>query len=132
MRARQEIGRTKIAMIELEAKRSSDLSTEMQTTRTKLDDLKNKMKTATSLLSDTKEVASQIVSEADAGSPQPVFDILRHGAEELRERNVPQSEKIQPGDTVFVEQSRADPEISGASPQAAPTATVSASSDRLN
>jgi polysaccharide export outer membrane protein/exopolysaccharide production protein ExoF len=141
MRARQEIGKTKISIAELQAKRSSEISTEMQTTQTRLDEIKNRSETATSLLYDTENVAPQSFAEKGFNSTPPVFDILRHEAPNVKQRNVSQNETIQPGDTVFVEQPRPEygppkSEMSAlpskGSPAIAPTATISASSDRLN
>ncbi len=134
MRARQEISRTKISIVDLQAKRSSDISTEMQTTQGRLDEIKGRTETSKNLLYETEVLAPQLLaSEENAKSQQPIFKILRKGQPLSSEEVVSEDTVVNPGDTVMVEQPPRDTQLLGApttgalrplAPQAHPTAAV--------
>lgn len=105
MRARQEISKTKIAIVDLQAKRSSDISAEVQKTQARLDELKGRTQTSKHLLYETEVLAPQLLAtEEDAKLQQPIFKILRKGQALSSEQVVSQDAVINPGDTVMVEQ----------------------------
>jgi protein involved in polysaccharide export with SLBB domain len=115
MRARQEISRTKISIVDLQAKRSSDISTEMQTTQGRLDEIKGRMETSKNLLYETEVLAPQLLaSEENAKSQQPIFKILRKGQPLSSEEVVSEDTVVNPGDTVMVEQPPRDTQLLGA------------------
>jgi polysaccharide export outer membrane protein/exopolysaccharide production protein ExoF len=127
MRARQEISKTKIAIIDIQARRSSEISSEMQKTQARLDELKGRTETSKSLLYETEVLAPQILAaQESANSPQPIFKILHQGQALSNERIVSQEAVIEPGDTIRVEQPLPDMSASmpPMAPHAAPTASV--------
>ncbi len=143
LRARQEVSKTKIALVDLQAKRSSDISSEMQKTQARLDELKGKTETSKNLLYETEVLAPQMLaSEENAKSQQPIFKILRKGQPLSSEQIVSEDTVVKPGDTVMVEQ-RPPPRdalLGGAptaaslgplAPSATPTASVEVSTERL-
>ena len=134
MRARQEISRTKIAIVDLKGKRDSEISTEMQKTQARLDELKSRMETSSNLLYETEVLAPQDLATADGRPVEPVFKIVKtrqclYGVVEV----VSQEQVVMPGDTIVVEmpprqfpQMRVDARLptSEAAPAVAPTASV--------
>lgn len=135
MRARQEISKTKISMVDLRAKRGTDISTEMQTVRARLEELKSKSDTSTNLLYETEVLAPQaLAAEEGSESLQPTFKIVRRGETLGQQRT---DAVLLPGDTLIVFQPRrAMPlpaEVSSETSPApvAPTASVDISTDRL-
>ena len=141
MRARQEISKTKISIVDLQAKRSSDISTEMQKTQARLDELKGRTETSKHLLYETEVLAPQLLaSEENAKRLQPIFKILRKGQGVSSEEIVTQDTVIKPGDTVMVEQPPRDSaelgaplatSLSPARQYSTPTASVDISTERL-
>ena len=102
MRARQEVSKTKIAIIDLQAKRSSDISGEMQKAQARLEELRSRSDTARNLLFETENLAPQLVaSHEKAQDLQPHFQIMRGGNPESV--SVAESANIEPGDTLVVE-----------------------------
>jgi hypothetical protein len=136
MRARQEISKTNIAVVDLQAKRSSDISTEMQKTQSRLDELKSRTETSKNLLYETELLAPQSLTAQEGEGLQPVFKIRRQGQPLAGQRVVSQDEVIEPGDTVMVELPPREVERRAATsvplvPLAAPTASVNISNERL-
>ncbi len=128
MRARQEVSRTKISIIDLRAKRSSDISGEMQTAQQRLEELRSRTETARNLLFETENLAPQILASQDkAQGVRPTFKIMR-GDRVLEGNDVTETTALQPGDTLVVEaERRAElPELSE-SGAAAETSSASAS-----
>jgi hypothetical protein len=111
MRARQEISKTKIAMVDLKAKRDSELSTELQKTQTRLDELKSRMETSSNLLYETEVLAPQALSAEEGRNLQPVFQIVSKGSGSTVEQIVSQDRIVMPGDTIIVEQPRQYPQV---------------------
>lgn len=104
MRARQEISKTKIAIADLQAKRSSEVSSEMQKAHARLDELKGKTRTSKSLLYETEVLAPQMIAaQQNKEAAPPVFKIVRQGRALSDERTVSQETVVQPGDTIRVE-----------------------------
>ncbi len=139
MRARQEISKTKIAIVDLEAKRSSDISTEMQKTQARLDELKGRTETSKNLLYETEVLAPQALAADENSKSQPVFKILRRGQPLASGRVVSQDAIIKPGDTVVVEPPVRESQLGAPAKmprpplasQSMPTASVEISSERL-
>ena len=111
MRARQEISKTKIAMVDLKAKRDSELSTELQKTQTRLDELKSRMETSSNLLYETEVLAPQALSAEEGRNLPPVFQIVSKGNGSTAEQIVSQDRIVMPGDTIIVEQPRQYPQV---------------------
>src|SRR4029079_8077497 len=103
MRARQEISRTKVAIVDLKGKRDSEISTEMQKTQARLDELKSRMETSSNLLYETEILAPQDLATSDGRSVEPVFKIVKRGSNSTSGEVVSQEQAVMPGDTVVVE-----------------------------
>jgi polysaccharide export outer membrane protein/exopolysaccharide production protein ExoF len=133
MRARQEISRTKIAIIDLQGKRSSEISSEMQKAQARLDELRSRTQTSKNLLFETEVLAPQMIAQESMQLLAPIFKIVHRGAPLSSERTVSQETVVEPGDTITVEQPLR--ETSVPLPQYAPrdasTASVDISSERL-
>ena len=65
MRARQEVSKTKISLIDLQAKRSSDISSEMQKSQGRLEELQSRSETARNLLFETENLAPQLLASQE-------------------------------------------------------------------
>jgi hypothetical protein len=103
MRARQEVSKTKISLIDLQAKRSSDISSEMQKSQGRLEELQSRSETARNLLFETENLAPQLLaSQEKAEDLQPRFKIMR-GGETLTISGIVEATSIEPGDTLVVE-----------------------------
>lgn len=130
MRARQEISRTQIANVDLKGKRDTEISTEMQKTQARLDELKSRMETSSNLLYETEVLAPQALAAEDGRPLEPVFKILNRG--NTNGQVVSQEQVVMPGDTVVVELPRQFPQVrvdagmpmSDGAPVVAPTASA--------
>jgi hypothetical protein len=99
MRARQEVSKTKISIIDLSAKRSSEISAELQAAQSKLEAVRGKSQTARDLLFETENVAPQIYADAENGQQlQPSFKIMRDG----QAFDAGDATAVEPGDTLVV------------------------------
>ena len=79
MRARQEISKTKSPSSILRPSATARLSTEMQKTQARLDELKSRMETSSNLLYETEVLAPQALSAEDGRTVEPVFKIVNEG-----------------------------------------------------
>lgn len=104
MKIHQEIARTEISMIELENKRSSDKTTELQATQIQLEVVAKKLDTARKLLYES-EVIAPMLSGQYSRHPEakPKFTILRGVRGGVSEVVVGEKTAMQPGDTLNVE-----------------------------
>lgn len=104
MRARQEISRTEIAIVDLRGTRNSEVSSELQKAQARLEELKSRTDTSKSLLYETEVLAPLAISaQDDAQQFQPVFKILSQ-AHASTGRVVSPDSLLKPGDTLTVEQ----------------------------
>jgi protein involved in polysaccharide export with SLBB domain len=104
MRARQEISKTKVSIADLQARRSTEVSTEMQKAQARLDEIKGRTRTSKNLLYETEVLAPQLMAAQQNGeSERPIFKIVRQGRTLSDERSVSQEAVVQPGDTIRVE-----------------------------
>jgi polysaccharide export outer membrane protein/exopolysaccharide production protein ExoF len=135
MRARQEISKTKIAIIDLQGKRSSEISSEMQKAQARLDELKSRTQTSKNLLFETEVLAPQMIAKENTQALQPVFKIVHRGQPLSSEQVVTQETVVEPGDTITVEQPLRESSIAVPLPtfssQDTPTASVDISNERL-
>lgn len=106
MRARQEVSKTDIAIIDLKAKRSSEVSAEMQKAQARLDELQARSETAKNLLYETETVAPQLVDQYEKTQDmRPVYKIVREGRT-LEGADVTEATTILPDDTIIIEAPR--------------------------
>jgi polysaccharide export outer membrane protein/exopolysaccharide production protein ExoF len=135
MRARQEISKTKISIIDLQGKRSSENSSEMQKAQARLDELKSRTQTSKNLLFETEVLAPQMISQENTQALQPIFRIVHRGQPLSSERVATQETVVEPGDTITVEQPLRESSVSVPLPtfstRDAPTASVDISGERL-
>lgn len=104
LRAKQEISRTEIAMLELKNKRANEVTTELRETQAKLDELGRKSETAEQLLYEAEVTAPQLMAQrARARKVQPIYMIMRHRGENAVELTASESTAVEPGDTIKVE-----------------------------
>jgi polysaccharide export outer membrane protein/exopolysaccharide production protein ExoF len=104
LRAKQEISRAEIAMLELKNKRANEVTMELRETQAKLDELDRKSETAEQLLYEAEVTAPQLTAQrARARKVQPIYTIMRHRGESTVELTASESTVVEPGDTVKVE-----------------------------
>ncbi|MDT3685396.1 MAG: polysaccharide biosynthesis/export family protein [Pseudorhodoplanes sp.] len=104
LKARQEISKTDIAILELHNKRTNEATTELRATQHKLDEIRQKLNTAEQLLYEAEVVAPQSLAQrARARKMQPLFTILREDAGRTIEVNASETTPLEPGDTLKVE-----------------------------
>lgn len=104
LRAKQEISRTEIAMLELKNKRTNEVAVELRETQAKLEELDSKSETAEQLLYEAEVTAPQLLAQrARSRRTQPVYTILRQKGESAMELNASDSTAVEPGDTIKVE-----------------------------
>jgi polysaccharide export outer membrane protein/exopolysaccharide production protein ExoF len=104
LRAKQEISRTEIAMLELKNKRANDITTELRETQAKLDELDRKSETAEQLVYEAEVTAPQLIAQrARARRVQPIYTIVRQRGENAVELTASESTAVEPGDTIKVE-----------------------------
>jgi protein involved in polysaccharide export with SLBB domain len=104
LRARQEISRTEISMLELKNKRTNDVTIELRETQAKLEELDRKSDTTEQLLYEAEVTAPQFLAQrARSRRVQPVYTIVRQRGENAIELSASESTAIEPGDTVKVE-----------------------------
>jgi len=104
LRARQEISKADIAIIELQNKRANDATTTLRETQTKLDELARRFSTAEQLLYESEVVAPRSLSQRSRNrKSDPVYTIVRHAGDRTVELSATESTKVEPGDTIKVE-----------------------------
>jgi protein involved in polysaccharide export with SLBB domain len=104
MKARQEISKTDIAILEIRNKRQNDVTVDLRETQSKIDALVHKLETAKGLLRETEEIAPEILGEqSNSARAVPSYTIFR--TTEGRSIKIPADEGtlVQPGDTVHVQ-----------------------------
>jgi protein involved in polysaccharide export with SLBB domain len=104
LRAKQEISRTEIAILELKNKRASDVTNELRETQAKLEELDRRSQTAGQLLHEAEVTAPQLMAQrARSRQLQPTYMIVRHKGEYAVELSASESTAVEPGDTIKVE-----------------------------
>ena len=104
LRARQEISKADIAIIELQNKRANDATTTLRETQTKLDELARRFSTAEQLLYESEVVAPRSFPQRSRNrKSDPVYTIVRHTGDRTVELSATEATKVEPGDTIKVE-----------------------------
>lgn len=102
-RARQEVSKTEIAMIELENKRSDELTGELLQSQIRLDQVEEKLATAGALLQEAQALAPVQQAALRRGqAPAARFSIVRGHGDRSIEFDASETTQILPGDTVKV------------------------------
>lgn len=105
LKTRQDISRADLSIIEARNKMSSDVTTGLRETQTRLEQAVVRMATAERLLFDSQVTYPRLLSSrrADAKAPQPLYRITRREGAQPRETTVTDSARVEPGDTLQVE-----------------------------
>lgn len=103
MQVRQDVSKTKIAIIDLQAKRTSDISTEMRKTQARFEELKHRMVSSKQLLFETEVIAPQVLAEQKGRQLKPIFKILRQRGAVTKQHMATETTIVEPGDTIKVE-----------------------------
>lgn len=114
-RAQQEVSRTKLSKIEYQNKRDNDLTVELQTTESRLQDISQQAQVDKRLLAETRsqvakspfQLASISTSDAPENAnnsgPKIHYTIARQVGDHVMEIEATEQTLLQPGDTIKVE-----------------------------
>ena len=102
----QEIGKTALAIIDLNAKRDIELATDMRNTQARLDELAPRLETSKLLLEETEQAVPMHASMRALVKMEPTYMILRKIGRHAPVAEVQAEEMtaVQPGDTIKVRQ----------------------------
>lgn len=105
LRARQEMSRTNISILELGNRYANEVAIELRATETQLNEITDRAETAIQLLYESETVAPRLLALRNtANEATPIFTIVRPvGDRKVEELQVTESTPVQPGDTVKVE-----------------------------
>jgi protein involved in polysaccharide export with SLBB domain len=104
LKAKQEISRTDISILELHNKRANTASLQLRETQAMLDEATRKMATAKSLISETGATAVQALSLREhQQTAQPAYTIVRQSPDGIAEFKATEATRVMPGDTIKVE-----------------------------
>lgn len=100
MKARQEMGRVDVSILELRSKRSTETTTELRAAQQRLEELGQRMSTTAKLLYESEVIAPRFVRVAGNNEAQPIYTIIRAQDGLSLELAATHSMLVQPGDTV--------------------------------
>ena len=104
MKARQDISRTDIAILELKNKRTTEITLELRQTQAKLEEARQKLDTAGKLLHESQVSSARLISQdGRSRRPEPTYTIVRRSGEDSRTIAATETTLVEPGDTVKVE-----------------------------
>lgn len=104
IRARQDISRTDISILEQENKRKSELAIDLQDTKKVLEQLQTKRNTAAKLVYEAEVIAPGLLMQEEAGDrAQMVYKIVRIVQGKPTELAAEESTGVLPGDTIKIE-----------------------------
>lgn len=104
LRARQDLSRTEINILELHNKRASEVTSELQATQAKLDQISQKSETSEKLLYESEVIAPRYLSDRGRfRRARPKYTIFRPDAGGSAQMEATETTTLQPGDTVKVE-----------------------------
>ncbi|MFW6028489.1 MAG: polysaccharide biosynthesis/export family protein, partial [bacterium] len=103
LRARQEISKAEISIVELRSRRAQDITAELGETQAKLEELGRRIQTATKLVSAFAAASPYVVDEDTPDRvAQPVYHIVRRVDDQMTEMPADEATLVHPGDTVKV------------------------------
>jgi polysaccharide export outer membrane protein/exopolysaccharide production protein ExoF len=103
MRAKQDISKTEIDIIDLRNKRSTNVTAELAEAQTRIDQIASKIQTTESLMSDSETVGSRLMSDRARRRLQVTYTIVRKADNRALDLAATESSSIEPGDTVKIE-----------------------------
>lgn len=103
-KARQDISRNQIAIVELATQRESDLRTELQQTDNRIEEIARRMKTLQNLLYEAQVIApGSIVAQSQDLGAEPRYTVIRRIDARAVEVRANEDMALLPGDTLKVE-----------------------------
>lgn len=128
VKAKQELSKTDISILDLKNKWTNDINTELRQTQAALEQQANRSVTTNSLLYEATVTAPHFIAErARSHRNEPVLKIVRDVEGFPVETTVPDTASVAPGDTIKVEIPLADPpEVSSVGGPAPSIATAPA------
>jgi protein involved in polysaccharide export with SLBB domain len=104
IRARQDISRTDISILELENKRKGDITIDLQETKKLLEQIQTKRNTAAKLVYEAEVITPGLLMQEEAGDrAQMVYKIVRTVQGKATELAAEENTGVLPGDTIKVE-----------------------------
>lgn len=103
LRAKQEISKAEISIVELRTGRTRDVRVELREAQSKLEELGRRIETTRQLV-DAAAAASPYVIDSDGSgrTAEPVYYLVRRVNDQTTELPVDETTPVQPGDTVKV------------------------------
>ncbi len=102
LKARQEISRAEISILETSNKRATEITVELRETEAKLELTVSKFRVADKLLSEAQISAPSVAGGTRRKPPEPVFSIVRNVSGAVQELQASERLQVQPGDTIKV------------------------------
>ncbi len=102
LKARQDISRTDISILEASNKRATEITVDLRETEAKLEQTTSKFRVADKLLYDAQVSAPALAGGRRREQPQPVFSIVRDVKGATEEVPATERAQVQPGDTIKV------------------------------
>lgn len=104
LRARQEVSRTEIAILELRNRYKNEVTVELRQTQAELDTLARRAETAVELLHESEVSAPRLLARArEAARAKPVYTIVRSTGGRSETLPATETSALMPGDTLRVE-----------------------------
>jgi polysaccharide export outer membrane protein/exopolysaccharide production protein ExoF len=104
LRARQEISRTDISILELRNRRANEVAETLRETQTQLNEITRKADTAVQLLHESEITAPALLAmRTRSQRAQPIYKIVRTTGSGTTEFIADETTPIEPGDSVKIE-----------------------------
>lgn len=104
LRARQEMSRTELSMLDLKNRYEDEVRATLRDTQAQLEDVDSKARTASELLYDSELSAPRLAAKnRETAQAKPVFTIVRQTSRGPVDLDAEENTTLQPGDTVKVE-----------------------------
>jgi protein involved in polysaccharide export with SLBB domain len=104
LRARQEMSRTDLSILELRNQHTNEAAQQLRETEAQLNEVERREAAAMLLLQESESVAPRLLAlRAEAAKAQPVLTIVHQTGDTLTETAASESSIVLPGDTVKVE-----------------------------
>jgi polysaccharide export outer membrane protein/exopolysaccharide production protein ExoF len=103
LRAKQEISKAEISIVELRTGRTRDVRVELRESQSKLEELGRRIETASQLVDAAAAASPYVIDSDDSGRmAEPVYYLVRRVNDQTTELQVDETTPVQPGDTVKV------------------------------
>lgn len=103
LRAKQEISKSEISIVELRSRRAQEITAELGETQARLEELGRRIQTTMKLVSAFAAASPYVVNGATPGRvAEPVYHIVRRVGDAMTEMPADETTPVLPGDTVKV------------------------------